>query len=84
MYMLVGHTIFKIDNVNLQNGNKFCREKLNSHSNTVIVRATAVGRDMEQDVEQNAVLAGDPKCLVYYIISKLNRTYLAGDPKRKE
>jgi len=43
------------------------------------VRATAVGRD----AEWNAVLAGDPKCLVYYVISKLNRTYLAGDPKRK-
>jgi len=39
------------------------------------VRATAVRRDV--------VLAGDPKCLVYYVISKLNKTYLAGDPKRK-
>ena len=29
------------------------------------VRATAVGR--------NAVLAGDPKCLVYYTRSKLNK-----------
>jgi len=47
------------------------------------VRATAVGRDAERDVEWNAVLAGDPKCLVYYVISKLNKTYLAGDPKRK-
>jgi len=43
------------------------------------VRATVVG----QDAEWNMVLAGDPKCLVYYIISKLNITYLAGDPKRK-
>jgi len=43
------------------------------------VRATAVG----QDVERNTVLAGDPKCLVYYVISKLNITYLAGDLKRK-
>jgi len=25
------------------------------------VRATAVGRDVERDVKQNAVLAGDPK-----------------------
>ena len=36
-----------------------------------------------QDAEWNTVLAGDPKCLVYYIISKLNITYLAGDLKRK-
>ena len=36
-----------------------------------------------RDVERNAVLAGDLKCLVYYVISKLNITYLAGDPKRK-
>jgi len=43
------------------------------------VRATAVGRD----VKRNVVLAGDPKCLVYYVISTLNRTYLAGDLKRK-
>jgi len=47
------------------------------------VRATVVGWDTDQDAEQNVVLAGDPKCLVYYVISKLNKTYLAGDPKRK-
>jgi len=35
----------------------------------VAVRATAVGWDMKQ----NAVLAGDPKALVYYVISKLNK-----------
>ena len=35
-------------------------------------------------VEQNAVLAGDPKSLVYYVISKLKQeAHLAGDPKRK-
>ena len=34
------------------------------------VRATAVRRDAERDVERNVVLAGDPKCLVYYVISK--------------
>ena len=44
------------------------------------VRATAVGRE----AEWNVVLAGDLKCLVYYVISKLNKTYLAGDLKRKE
>jgi len=43
------------------------------------VRATAVG----WDTEQNAVLAGDLKDLVYYVISKLNKAYLAGDLKRK-
>jgi len=41
------------------------------------VRATAV----RWDAERNTVLAGDPKCLVYYVISKLNITNLAGDPK---
>jgi len=44
-------------------------------ANALPVRATAVGQD--------AVLAGEPKCLVYYVISKLNKTYLAGDPKSK-
>ena len=34
-------------------------------------------------VGRDAVLAGDPKGLVYYVISKLNKTHLAGDPKRK-
>jgi len=34
-------------------------------------------------VRQDAVLEGDLKCLVYYIISKLNKTYLAGDLKRR-
>ena len=33
-----------------------------------IVRATAVGRGAERDAERNAVLAGDPKCLVYYVM----------------
>jgi len=47
------------------------------------VRATAVGWDAERDAERNMVLAGDSKCLVYYVISKLTITYLAGDPKRK-
>ena len=32
------------------------------------VRATAVGRGAERDAERNAVLAGDPKCLVYYVM----------------
>ena len=32
------------------------------------VRATAVGRGAERDAEQNAVLAGDPKGLVYYVM----------------
>ena len=32
------------------------------------VRATAVGRDAEQNAEQNVVLAGDPKGLVYYVM----------------
>ena len=35
---------------------------------TVAVRATAVGRGAERDAERNAVLAGDPKCLVYYVM----------------
>ena len=43
------------------------------------VRATAVGQNVEWDAE----LAGDLKGLVYYIISKLNKAYLAGDSKRK-
>jgi len=43
------------------------------------VRATVV----RWDAERNMVLVGDLKCLVYYVISKLNITYLAGDPKRK-
>ena len=34
----------------------------------IIVRATAVGRGAERDAERNAVLAGDPKCLVYYVM----------------
>ena len=34
----------------------------------VAVRATAVGRGAERDAERNAVLAGDPKCLVYYVM----------------
>ena len=34
----------------------------------VTVRATAVGRGAEQDAERNAVLAGDPKGLVYYVM----------------
>jgi len=33
-----------------------------------IVRATAVGRDAERKAERNAVLAGDPKGLDYYVI----------------
>jgi len=45
----------------------------------VIVRAIAVGQNMKR----YTVLAEDPKCLVYYIITKLNMTHLAGDPKRK-
>ena len=53
---------------------KYCIEK-----EELIVRATVV----RWDTEQNMVLAGDLKCLVYYVISKLNITYLAGDPKRK-
>ena len=32
------------------------------------VRATAVGRDAERNAERNAVLAGDPKGLDYYVI----------------
>jgi len=32
------------------------------------VRATAVGRGAERDAERNAVLAGDPKGLVYYVM----------------
>jgi len=39
------------------------------------VRATVVRQDM--------VLAGDLKGLVYYVISKLNKTHLAGHLKRK-
>ena len=34
----------------------------------VCVRATAVGRGAERDAERNAVLAGDPKGLVYYVM----------------
>jgi len=34
----------------------------------VPVRATAVGRDAERKAERNAVLAGDPKGLDYYVI----------------
>jgi len=34
----------------------------------VAVRATAVGRDAERKAERNAVLAGDPKGLDYYVI----------------
>jgi len=33
-----------------------------------LVRATVVGRGAERDAERNAVLAGDPKCLVYYVM----------------
>ena len=33
-----------------------------------IVRATAVGRDAERNAERDAVLAGDPKGLDYYVI----------------
>jgi len=36
--------------------------------NKVSVRATAVGRGAEWDAEWNAVLAGDPKGLVYYVM----------------
>jgi len=36
--------------------------------NVVAVRATAVGRGVERDAERNAVLAGDPKGLVYYVM----------------
>jgi len=32
------------------------------------VRATAVGRGAGRDVERNAVLAGDPKGLIYYVM----------------
>ena len=32
------------------------------------VRVTAVGRGAERDAERNAVLAGDLKCLVYYVM----------------
>jgi len=32
------------------------------------VRATAVGRGAERNAERNAVLAGDPKGLVYYVM----------------
>jgi len=32
------------------------------------VRATAVGQGAERDVERNAVLAGDLKGLVYYVM----------------
>jgi len=32
------------------------------------VRATAVGQDAERNAERNAVLAGDPKGLDYYVI----------------
>jgi len=43
------------------------------------VRATVGGAEHRR----NVALAGDPKCLVYYIITKLNITNLAGDLKRK-
>jgi len=43
------------------------------------VRATAVRWNVEWDAE----LAGDLKGLVYYVISKLNKAYLAGNSKRK-
>jgi len=56
-----------------------CACKILAKSQCSVVRATVV----RQDAKQNTVLAGDPKCLVYYVISKLNITYLAGDPKRK-
>jgi len=47
------------------NFSKECR-----HDNEVWkpVRATAVGRDAERNAERNAVLAGDPKGLDYYVI----------------
>ena len=39
-----------------------------SSSRRAPVRATAVGQGAERDAEQNAVLAGDPKGLVYYVM----------------
>jgi len=47
------------------------RQELNLDllSITTTIGATVVG----WDAERNVVLAGDLKCLVYYIISKLNR-----------
>jgi len=51
------------------------------------VRATVIQWNMERDMKWNAelcmVLAEDPKHLVYYVVSKLNKVHLAGDPKRK-
>jgi len=44
------------------------RSFLISAAIAVHVRATAVGRDAERKAEQNAVLAGDPKGLDYYVI----------------
>jgi len=44
----------------------FLLEMINNKS--VTVRATAVGRGAERDAERNAVLAGDPKGLVYYVM----------------
>ncbi len=49
----------------------------------VVVRATVIWQNVG-GAEWNVVLAGDPKSLVYYIISKLKQeAHLAGDPKRK-
>ncbi len=41
------------------------------------------GVEHKRNAEHCIVLAGDLKCLVYYVITKLNITHLAGDPKRK-
>ena len=43
-------------------------QRISNLIDLVFVRATAVGRGAERDAERNAVLAGDPKCLVYYVM----------------